>query len=70
MSLQPASLRGLHGTDDGSKGVRVTLGRVEEILDEVEADARRDYRPETLRYVIEALDEVRRRLGLDLSEDE
>lgn len=48
----------------------MTLGRVEEVLDEVESDARRDYRPETLRYVVKTLDEVRRRLGLDPSEDE
>jgi hypothetical protein len=46
----------------------MTLGRVEEVLDEVETDARRDFRPETLRYVIETLDEIRRRLGLDSSE--
>lgn len=44
----------------------MTLGRVEEILDEVEADARRDYRPETLRYVLEALNRVRNELGLDV----
>jgi hypothetical protein len=48
----------------------MTLGRVEEVLDEVESDARHDFRPETLKYVIETLDEIRRRLGLDLSEDE
>jgi hypothetical protein len=47
----------------------MTLGRVEEVLGEVEADARRDFRPETLKYVVETLDEVRRRLGLDTSED-
>ena len=47
----------------------MTLSRVEEVLDEVEADARFDFRPETLRYVIETLDEIRRRLGLDMSED-
>jgi hypothetical protein len=48
----------------------MTLGRVEEVLDEVEADARRDYTPETLRYVLETLNEIRSRLGLDQSEDE
>lgn len=47
----------------------MTLGRVEEVLDEVEADARRDFRPETLKYVIETLDAVRRQLGLDPSEE-
>ena len=46
----------------------MTLGRLEEILDEIEADARRDYQPETLKYVIETLDAVRRQLDLDLSE--
>jgi len=53
-----------------TKEVHVTLGRVEEILDEVEADARRDYRPETLKYILDTLNEVRRRLGLDLRNED
>lgn len=48
----------------------MTLGRVEEVLDEMEAEARLDFKPETLRYVLETIDEIRRRLGLDPSEDE
>ena len=67
-NLAPAFLEMLLREYQGTR-----LGRQElmaEILDEIEADARRDYRPETLKYVIETLDEVRRQLGLDLSEDE
>lgn len=48
----------------------MTLGRVEEVLDEVEADARHDYTPETLRYVREALNRVRVALGLDVRLEE
>lgn len=46
----------------------MTLGRVEEVLNEVEADTERDYRPETFKYVRETLNEIRRRLGLDVVE--
>ena len=46
----------------------MTLGRVEEVLDEVEADAERDFSPETRRYIVETLNEIRRRLGLDVVE--
>lgn len=46
----------------------MTLGRVEEVLDEMEAEAERDYTPQTLRYIVETLDEIRRRLGLTTSE--
>ncbi len=45
----------------------MTLGRVEEVLNEVEADLRYSHTPETFRYVVEALDTVRRELGLDTS---
>ena len=45
--------------------VAMTLGRVEEVLDEVEDDVERDYSPETRRYIVEVLDDIRRRLGLD-----
>ena len=48
----------------------MTLGRIAEVLDELEEDARYDYSPETFRYVRETLNEVRKRLGLDTSEDE
>lgn len=43
----------------------MTLGRIEEVLDEVQGEAEMDYRPETFRYVLEALNEVRTRLQLD-----
>jgi len=46
----------------------MTLGRIEEVLDEVETEARADFSSETLRYVVETLDTIRRRLGLDTSE--
>ena len=46
----------------------MTLGRIEEVLDEVEEDAVRDFKPETFRYIKETLDEIRRRLGLTVSE--
>jgi len=46
----------------------MTLGRLEEILDEMEDEARRDFRPETFKYVLETIDEIRRRVGLDTSE--
>lgn len=46
----------------------MTLGRIAEVLDEIEADAERDFTPNTLRYIRDTLDEVRRRLGLDTSE--
>lgn len=45
----------------------MTLGRIEEVLDEVEAEAKLDYTPETFKYVREALNRVRVELGLDLS---
>jgi hypothetical protein len=45
----------------------MTLGRVEEVLYEVEADALRDYRPETFKYVLETLNEIRQRLELPQS---
>lgn len=48
----------------------MTLGRLEEILDELQEDAARDYSPETLRRVLDVLNEVRRRVGLDLRGDE
>jgi len=47
----------------------MTLGRVEEVLNEVEADAKFDYTPETFRYVREALNRVRVALRLDPSLD-
>jgi hypothetical protein len=43
----------------------MTLGRLEEVLDEVQAEAKLDYRPETFRYILEALNAVRERLLLD-----
>lgn len=46
----------------------MTLGRIEEILDEVQGEAEMDYRPETFRYVLDTLNEVRYRLGLDRRE--
>lgn len=48
----------------------MTLGRVEEVLDEVAEDAERDYSPATLRYVLETLNEVRRKLGIDVLESD
>lgn len=48
----------------------MTLGRMEEILDEVQADARHDYVPETFRYIVDTLNEVRVRLGLDRRESD
>ena len=48
----------------------MTLGRVEEVLDEVQEDVARDYRPETMRYIVEVLNEVRIRLGLDARKDD
>lgn len=46
----------------------MTLGKVEEVLYEVEADALRDYKPETFKYVLETLNTIRERLGLEKSE--
>lgn len=46
----------------------MTLGRVEEVLDEMEVEAAADFKPETFRYVKETLDEIRRRLGITTSE--
>ena len=48
----------------------MTLGKIKEVLDEVETAAYFDYTPETRRYVIETIDDIRRRLGLDTSEGE
>jgi len=48
----------------------MTLGRVEEVLDEVQEDAESDYSPDTLRYIVEVLNEVRTRLGLDARKDD
>jgi hypothetical protein len=48
----------------------MTLGKVEEVLDEIETDVRRDYRPETLKYVLETLNRVRHELGLPLRLEE
>jgi hypothetical protein len=49
----------------------MTLGRVEEVLDEVQEEATRDFTPETFRYIRETLNRVRVALGLDprLEED-
>ena len=46
----------------------MTLGRVEEVLNEVEEDTARDFSAGTHRYIIETLDDIRRRLGLDTPE--
>lgn len=48
----------------------MTLGRVEEVLDEVQEDVASDYRPETMKYIVEVLNEVRIRLGLDARKDD
>lgn len=48
----------------------MTLGRVEEVLDEVQEGAASDYRPETMKYIVEVLNEVRTRLGLDARKDD
>lgn len=48
----------------------MTLGRLAEVLDEMQEDAERDFRPETLKYVIETLNEIRRRSGLDTRDAE
>lgn len=48
----------------------MTLGRLEEVLDEMDAEAKLDFRPETFKYIHEALNEVRRRLGLDLRNED
>ena len=48
----------------------MTLGRVEEVLDEVQEDASLDYRPETYRYIVETLNEVRTRLKLDTRDED
>jgi len=48
----------------------MTLGKIEEILDEIEFNARKDYKPETFKYILEVLNNIREELNLDKSNKE